>query len=416
MRGEMKREQQVDFLQAPRCPGGVLTRRAFLLRLSGATAAAAGLGQVWPAAAPAEEPTVPRAVTSLGFCKRYEYPAVRRALGRMLDELGDVRRLARRRHIVVKLNLVNSSTEDLAGVPLSLTVTTHPVVAMALGSLLVEYGARSVTFCDQLPFRSADEEAFAGYGYDARLFNQAMEGRARFENTRNRGRHRQYAWVRVPGGGELASAWEVNRTYVDTDVLVSVGKLKSHVSGGVTGGMKNLFGVPPSSLYGEDLKDEPDETAVGYRSTTMHSCVRQPLTSANSFTGRSVEGDHGHNVPRFVVDLTAAFPIDLAVIDGISTIQTAEGWWLGSMVTVTRPGLLIAGRNPVCTDAVAAAIMGFNPDAPDRTFPFVNGSNYLALARRRGLGENRLDRLEIAGVDLDAARFEFHPTYQRVQS
>ena len=100
----------------------------------------------------------------------------------------------------------------------------------------------------------------------------------------------------------------------------------------------------------------------------------------------------------------------------ISTIQTAEGWWLGSMVSVTRPGLLIAGRNAVCTDAVAAAVMGFNPDAPDRTHPFVNGTNYLALARRRGLGENRLEKLEVAGVDIASARFEFQPTYHRIHS
>ncbi len=414
MQDEANHSRDTAFDRAPHCPGGVLTRRAFLERMAGAATAAAGAGVAWASGAPEAEGPVGRAPTSIGLCKRYEYPEVRRALGRMLDEIGGVRRLVRRRHVVVKLNLVNTSAEDVGGVPLWLTVTTHPVVAMALGSLLVEHGARLVTFCDQLPFRALDEEAFAGYGYDAKAFNQALNGRARFENTRNRGRHRQYAWVRVPGG-ELASAWEVNRTYVETDVLVSLGKLKSHISAGVTGGMKNLFGVPPSSLYSEDLKDEPDEDAVGYRSTTLHSCVRRPFTSAESVTGRSVEGDHGYNVPRFIVDLAAAFPIDLVVIDGISTLQTAEGWWIGSMVSVTRPGLLIAGRNPVCTDAVAAAVMGFNPDAPDRTFPFVNGANHLALARRRGLGENRLDRLEIAGVGLEAARFEFHPTYQRVQ-
>ncbi len=414
MQSEADHARDTAFDRAPHCPGGVLTRRAFLERMAGAATAAAGTGMAWASGAPEAEGPVGRAPTSIGLCKRYEYPEVRRALGRMLDEIGGVRPLVRRRHVVVKLNLVNTSAEDVGGVPLWLTVTTHPVVAMALGSLLVESGARRVTFCDQLPFRALDEEAFAGYGYDAKAFNQALDGRARFENTRNRGRHRQYAWVRVPGG-ELASAWEVNRTYVETDVLVSLGKLKSHISAGVTGGMKNLFGVPPSSLYSEDLKGEPDEDAVGYRSTTLHSCVRRPLTSAESVTGRSIEGDHGYNVPRFIVDLAAAFPIDLVVIDGISTLQTAEGWWIGSMVSVTHPGLLIAGRNPVCTDAVAAAVMGFNPDAPDRTFPFVNGANHLALARRRGLGENRLNRLEIAGVGLDAARFEFHPTYQRVQ-
>ncbi|MBM4029166.1 MAG: DUF362 domain-containing protein, partial [Planctomycetes bacterium] len=322
---------------------------------------------------------------------------------------GDVRRLARGKHVTVKVNLVNSSAEDVAGVPLWLTVTVHPVVAMALGSLLVEYGARSVAFCDQLPFRCPDEEAFAGYGFKLAEFNQAMQGRARFENTRNLGRHKTYALVKVPGG-ELASAWEVNRTYVDTDVLVSLGKLKSHVSGGLTGGLKNLFGLPPSSLYGDDLKDAPDENAADYRNGAMHACTRRPLTSVASFTGRSVEGDHGFNVPRFIVDLNAAFPVELVVIDAISTIQSAEGWWIGSLVSVTRPGLLLAGRNPVCTDAVAAAVMGFDPEAPERAWPFVNGANQLALARQRGLGENRMRELEIIGAKLELARFHFQPT------
>jgi uncharacterized protein (DUF362 family) len=324
--------------------------------------------------------------------------------------------LVQGKHVTVKVNLVNTSEADVAGIPLWLTVTVHPRVAMALGNILVRYGARSVTFCDQLPFESLTAESFLGYGFNLNEFNQAMEGRARFVNTRNRGSYRDYALVKVPGQPELATAWEVNPIYVETDVLVSLAKLKSHVSGGITGGMKNLYGLPPSSLYGDDLKDEPDETATGYRSRTMHNCSSNPQTSGKWFTGKSVEGDHGFNVPRFIVDLAAAFPIDLVVIDGISTIQTAEGWWLGSMVSVTRPGLLIAGRNPVCTDAIAAAVMDFDPNAPDRTLPFVNGTNYLSLARRQGLGENRVNHLEVVGVDLESARFEYQPTYQRTRS
>jgi len=401
---------------APKCPGGVLSRRDFLRGAALAALALPAAGK-WPtqageAAGVSAAPLAPRKPTAIGLCKRYHYDEVRRVLGSLFDALGDARQLMRGKHVTVKVNLVNTSEEDVAGVPLWLTVTVHPVVAMALGSLLVEYGARSVAFCDQLPFKCPDEEAFAGYGFKLAEFNQAMKGCARFENTRNLGRHKTYALVKVPGG-ELASAWEVNRTYVDTDVLVSLGKLKSHVSAGVTGGMKNLFGLPPSSLYGDDLKEAPDENATGYRNGTMHSCTRRPLTSVTSFTGRSVEGDHGFNVPRFIVDLNAAFPVQLAVIDAISTIQTAEGWWLGSMVSVTRPGLLLAGRNPVCTDAVATMIMGFDPEAPDRTWPFVNGANQLALARQRGLGENRRKELEVLGPKPDAARFHFQPTYRR---
>lgn len=398
----------------PRCPGRVLTRRDFFKHAAAAAAAVSAAALAPPVrgvTAIASNP--PRAVTGIGLCRRYEFREVRRVLAGLFNELGDVRRLVKGQHVTVKLNLVNSSDEDVAGVPLWLTVTVHPIVAQALGHLLVGYGARRVTFCEQLPFRPLGAEAFAGYGYRFDEFNDALDGKARFVNTRNRGAHRDYALVKVPDG-ELAAAWEVNRTYTEADVLVSLGKLKSHVSGGVTGGMKNLFGVPPSSLYGDDLGAEPDEDAVGYRNRVMHNCTDLPRTSSASFTGRSVSGDHGFNVPRFIVDLAAAFPIHLTVIDGISVIQSAEGWWNGSMVSVTRPGLLIAGRNPVCTDAVAAAVMGFDPEAPDRTWPFVNGTNYLALGRRRGLGENRLKELEIAGLDLEAARFEFQPTYRRV--
>jgi uncharacterized protein (DUF362 family) len=397
----------------PKCPGRVLTRRDFLK-----SAAAGGLLSITGAKALAQPETsaneAPRALTGIALCKRYEFAAVRNALAGIFDELGDVRRLVKGKHVTVKTNLVNASGEDVSGVPLWLTVTVHPVVARALGSLLVAYGARQVVFCDQLPYRSLGADVFAGYGFKLAEFNAVMDDRARFENTRNLGRYKQYALVKVPGPGELATAWEVNRTYVDTDVRVSLTKLKSHVSGGITGGMKNLFGVPPSSLYGDDLEQGPDENAIGYRNKVMHNCTRQPFTSVTSFNGKSVTGDHGYNVPRFVVDLNAAFPVDLVVVDGISAIQSAEGWWIGSTVSVTRPGLLLAGRNPVCTDAVSAAVMGFNPDAPDRTWPFVNGTNYLALARRKGMGENRLEKLETAGVDLAKARFEYQPTYRRL--
>ena len=117
--------------------------------------------------------------------------------------------------------------------------------------LLGDVGRRSAVTCQPVADRGAgDAEAFRGYGFDLAEFNRGMEGRAAFVNTRNRGSHRGYAVAKVPGGGELASAWEVHRAYVDTDVLVSLTKLKSHVSGGITGGLKNLFGLPPMKPYG----------------------------------------------------------------------------------------------------------------------------------------------------------------------
>ena len=57
-----------------------------------------------------------------------------------------------------------------------------------------------------------------------------------------------------------------------------------------------------------------------------------------------------------VADLAAARPIHLGILDGIDTMAGGEGPW-NSGVRVVKPGVLIAGLNPVCTDAVSTAVM-----------------------------------------------------------
>src|SRR5439155_9797490 len=81
-------------------------------------------------------------------------------------------------------------------------------------------------------------------------------GKVEFENTRNLGAGKSYAQLRVPGGGYMFSALDLNHSYADTDVMVSLAKLKNHVTAGVTLSMKNLFGLTPNSLYGDQAGDE----------------------------------------------------------------------------------------------------------------------------------------------------------------
>jgi uncharacterized protein (DUF362 family) len=72
--------------------------------------------------------------------------------------------------------------------------------------------------------------------------------------------------------------------------------------------------------------------------------------------------------------------------------------------------VLIAGKNPVATDAVATAVMGFDPLAVGRHEPpFEYCLNHLTLARFRGLGPNDLDEIEIVGAALDDVRTPFKP-------
>jgi uncharacterized protein (DUF362 family) len=108
-----------------------------------------------------------------------------------------------------------------------------------------------------------------------------------------------------------------------------------------------------------------------------------------------------------VVDVCAARPVDLAIVDGIDTMSGSEGpWGLGEMC---HPGVLIAGTNCVNTDAVGTAVMGYDPMAPRGTKPFEDCDNFLELAEGVGLGSRDLSRIEVAGTPIQEARFDFAP-------
>jgi uncharacterized protein (DUF362 family) len=111
-----------------------------------------------------------------------------------------------------------------------------------------------------------------------------------------------------------------------------------------------------------------------------------------------------HRVPRHTVDAVGIRPIDLAIIDGIETVSGGEGPWLP--LAAQKPGLLMAGRNAVCTDAIATAVMGYDPMAKSATGPFP-GDNHLALAATLGLGTNDPKEIEVRGLSTKEALHPF---------
>jgi uncharacterized protein (DUF362 family) len=72
-----------------------------------------------------------------------------------------------------------------------------------------------------------------------------------------------------------------------------------------------------------------------------------------------------------------------------------------------RPGILVAGTNPVTTDAVSAAAMGFDPMADRGTAPFERCDSTLRLAEDVGIGTRDLKRIEVRGAAIRDVRFDF---------
>jgi uncharacterized protein (DUF362 family) len=189
-------------------------------------------------------------------------------------------------------------------------------------------------------------------------------------------------------------------------VFVSIAKLKDHATAGITLSMKNCFGITPCTIYGEGAGvDEPSILPKGGRGM-IHAGNRQPSKISPSENNPSSPREGGYRVPRVVADLVGARPIHLAIIDGIESMARGEGPWVGGTFPVS-PGVLIAGTNCVTTDAVAAAVMGYDPMADRGRAPFETADSTLRLAEEHGVGTRDLKRIEVRGARIQDAMFDF---------
>src|SRR5262249_22812705 len=124
---------------------------------------------------------------------------------------------------------------------------------------------------------------------------------------------------------------------------------------GITLSMKNCFGLTPATIYGTGAGvDAPSEIPKGGR-TMVHAGNRQPSKSAPQEKDPSSPREAGYRVPRTVVDLVGARPIHLAVVEAVNSMTGGEGPWIRERLEPVSPGFIVAGLNPVTTDAVCMA-------------------------------------------------------------
>ena len=112
------------------------------------------------------------------------------------------------------------------------------------------------------------------------------------------------------------------RQALDTDVFVSMPKMKVHHWVGVSLAMKNMFGITSGIVYG---------------------------MPRNAF--------HLINPELAVLDFNHTRPIDYAIVDGIVGLE-GDGPVRGTPIDV---GVLVMGANATAVDATAARVMGINP-------------------------------------------------------
>ncbi len=223
-------------------------------------------------------------------------------------------------------------------------VTTHPRVVEALVDFLREQGAGDVAIGESCIFGVDSKEAFLMNG---------LKGVSERKGIELIDLDQALPMEMTLSEGKVLKKIKIPVTLKRFDSIISVPVMKTHMHTRVTLSLKNMKGA----LWRREK-------------ARLHQLQgNQSLLKGNKALDLAIS------------DMALVLFPHFALIDGMIGM---EG--MGPSYGVKKEaGLIIAGTNPVSTDAVAARLMGFQP----REIP------HLFLSAEKGLGEVQLEKLFI---------------------
>ena len=253
------------------------------------------------------------------------------AVEKAIDLLGGIETVARGRdRIMLKPNLVAESP----------TYTTKPTVVRALAGMMQRAGkevtigegsaaADGFNFKDEITYRTKRRDILdpmQQYVFDQLGYTDlARSMKIPLINLHSGD------LVEVPlKNGFIFDRISLHRSLTETDMLCSVPMMKTHVLATVSLGMKNLIGLYPGTIY----------------------------HSVRSWVHEQGAGKKSPGVAFEILDMVQASKPGLTLVDG-SMAMEGDGPTGGSLV---KTDLIIAGTDPLATDLVAAAVMGFKAE------------------------------------------------------
>jgi uncharacterized protein (DUF362 family) len=262
-----------------------------------------------------------------------------------IDELkiGDVKG----KSVVLKPNLVEC--------PVDKPATTHPEVLKAVIKLVDYLGAREILVAEG-PGHMRDTDFIleaTGIGQACRDMGVPFVDLNLDDLVK----------VPIPESFCNLDYFYLPQTIAHAEFLVNLPKLKTHHWVGITGALKNFFGIVPGRKY-------------GYPKNLLH-----------------VQG-----IPQCIIDLNRIAKTDLCVVDGIIAME-GDGPVNG---TARQMGLIIMGSDAAAVDATCARIIGYDVEELD----------YIKIAGQV-IGNVRRDEIQIIGSPLEevCVKFERPLTY-----
>jgi uncharacterized protein (DUF362 family)/Pyruvate/2-oxoacid:ferredoxin oxidoreductase delta subunit len=272
-----------------------------------------------------------------------DYADIEKQFPKLMELMGGMQRFAKRgENIVLKVNLLREARPEAA-------VSTHPSLVVAVARLTKEEGAIPII---------ADSPG-GGYRYNAKTLDKIYRTCGMHQAARQAGIEVNWDTTARPvscAEGQLTKHFDVITPVYEAQAVFNLCKMKTHVFTGMTGAVKNLFGVIPGL------------TKPGYHAK---------LNDVQRFAG-------------MLLDLAGYVSPRLTIMDAVVAME-GDGPGAGD----PRPvGLLLGSTNPLALDVVAGEVMNL-----DRT-----RNPILVEAERRALKPTRIEDIDIIGAKLADVR------------
>jgi len=275
---------------------------------------------------------------SIEKCQDYLLDNVRGAIKKSFDNLGGLGKFVKAGDkVLIKPNLLSAKEPSRA-------ITTHPTVVQAVAEQVLALKAKPYI---------GDSPGGADRGV-----------RRVWDNT-------QMSLVSQNSGVPLVSFEEkgvelrksqTGKTYYiarpvsESDLIISLGKLKTHTLTLMTGAIKNMFGVIPGFRKGQYHKEAPRPEMFAQVIVDIFSVSKPRITLMDAVVGMEGDGPSSGD-PRYL-------------------------------------GFLLAAEDAVALDTVASKILGFKDGEIDST----------KIAAKRGLGVSDFSQIEIAGEKIESVK------------
>ncbi len=253
-------------------------------------------------------------------------------VNRALDLVDYKKTIGKWDKVLVKVNFISTKNWETGA-------TTDPIVVEAIVNRLREIPVEVLVVESDATTTNADKACVA-----SGMKDMCDRVGVRFINLRH---EKDRVEIPIPNAMTLETI-KVPRIVTEA-AIISAAKLKTHAQTGVTLGMKNMFGLLPDKFKGKYHMRGMDKVIVD-----INTVLRPALTVIDGFVGMEGRGPVNGN------------PIKMDTI--------------------------IAGADPVATDATASRVMGIDPQTIE----------HIKWGHERGLGE--MYDVEVVGDGVDAVK------------